>query len=361
LPICTATIEALDQRYGTHHAALADVPLVRGWTEALPVAAALDGGAWLGAYLTEVIKRWSAYLGDVPKLVNFPPPARADASPANARARLDAWLCRVRPRALAGRGDYGFSSWVGVAAEDDEAFVHLAIAALRERGPNLEENWGLGWADARCAYAACTVYQALVALACGATGYSVYPVCATDTWSSTIQLDPGYLARTLPDPRVMDPPYGELAPLDVAGEPAAKHRVLQLLNGFCARDGDALVTGVRQVAVALALYTPHAELMAWQPAAGAHYKRLRYPQPAAEIAHAFVHACVDHGVGFGLLDLATASAADLAAVARLVLPGGFFLDDEVQGRLADYVEAGGELITAWEVPLYDLAQLPAST
>ncbi|HEU4409062.1 MAG TPA: beta-galactosidase [Polyangiaceae bacterium] len=353
------TIDALNQRYGTQHAAYGDAPLVRQWTEDLPVPAALDGGAWLGAYVAEVIKRWSAYLGDVPKLLNFPPPARADASPAHARARLDAWLCRVRPRVLTGRVQYGFSSWVGVAAEDDEAFIHLAIAALRERGPNLEENWGLGWADARCAYAACTVYQALLVLACGATGYSIYPVCATDSWSSAIQLDQAYLARTLPDPKVMDPPYGELAPIDVDGAPAAKHRVLQLVNGFFAREGHALVTGVRKVAVALALYTPHAELMAWQPPASAHYKRLRYPQPAHEVAHAFVLACLDHGVEFGLVDLATASPTELARVERLVVPGGFYLDDEAQDRLADYVQAGGELITGWEVPLYDLSLQPS--
>ncbi len=344
-------IEDLNRRYNASYRTFEDVEPVRSWSGD-QAAAMLDQGAWLGAFLGEAFQRWSAMLGKVTTVVNLPVPARAAWHPEHAASRFDFWLCRVNSRSVPYPIQYGFSSWAGVAAEDDEAFVNLALAAMRARGPNLEENWGLGWSDERCAYAACTVYQSLLSVACGSTGYAVYPACATEGWSEAIELDQAYLAQTLPDPKVMGPPYGSLAPITVDGAPAAKYGTLRLLNMFFAREGAVLLSCMRAQQIVLGLYGLHSQLVAWSPPFDARHKSLRYPQPLAAVVQGFVRACIDHGVTFAVVDLETASSEQLVQIERLVVPGGFLMDEHLQDRLASYVESGGQLLTGWEVPLY---------
>lgn len=345
-------IDSLNSSYRAEYRDFDGVEPARGWDDRAPIAAFLDRGAWAGWYLNEAFRLWGDSLGEAPKLVNIPPPARAEWQADRAPARYDAWLARVRPEGLPPGVHYGFSDWVGIAAEDDEAFLNCVVAAKRRRGPNLEQNWGLEWSERRCAHASCTVYQALLALACGATGYAVYPACATESWPASVQLDRSYLS-SLDDPSLHEPPYGKEAPIDVDGGPATKFRAMKLLNAYLALEGEHLAGISPQVDVALGLYGPYSHLMAWQPPPDTRIMDLRPPQLAADVLKAFVQACLERTLDFNLTDLESIAESDLLRISRLVVPGGAFLSSSVQEKLARYVEAGGCLFYSWEVPGYD--------
>ncbi|HSP77255.1 MAG TPA: beta-galactosidase, partial [Myxococcaceae bacterium] len=224
-------IDALNVAYGTSLRSFGEVPPLKGWGGAPSLTAVLDWGEWCGHYLERVLREWSGALGECPKLVNLPPPARG---------RLDAWLGRVRPERLRGL-EYGFTSWVGNALEEDGAFLSYLVAARRQRGPNLEENWGFSWSDARCVHPISPTYHALLALAAGATGLSVYPACATDAWGPSIEVEPRNVEPEQARSGMYARPYGGEAPITVTGGRGRKFETLSLLTRFLRHEGGELV------------------------------------------------------------------------------------------------------------------------
>jgi beta-galactosidase len=320
---------------------------VTHWAGTDAFAAYQDWGEWTWRYLDEAYQAWSGALGNVSKVINISPPARAKAGP-----KMDAWLCRVRPERLAGL-QYGFTSWAGNAMCDEQAFTSYVLAAKRRRGPNLEENWGFPWSDPRCVHPVSPAYHAVLALAAGATGFSVYPACGTDSWGSTITADRNFLARNAYNLETYDPPYGHAAPITTQGQPGAKFETLRLLGHFLKAEGESLMGCAERLDLAWAVYTPYSQLTAWRPPASERYRGLRLPLPASQALVSFSNGCIDRGVGFGMVDIETASLAGLNAYPRLVLAGSYFMSAPVQEKLARYVERGGTLMVLWESPEYN--------
>lgn len=338
------TIECLNNRHGTSWRAFEDVPAVRTWKDA-PLTALQDWGEWSERYLAGVFGAWSKSLGEVPKVVNIPPPALT------ASAGLDAWLSRVRPERFDGI-QYGFTSWAGNVMRDEKAFLSYVLAAKRRRGPNLEENWGFLWSDPACADPVTPAYHALLALAAGATGFNVYTACATDAWGPTIAADNGFLSRAS-NPHAYAAPYASEAPIGARGEPGRKFETLQLLTHFLGREGTALTGCAPRKDAAWAVYAPNSAVAAWNPPASERRSGLRLPLPSSEGLARFAESCIDRGAAFGLVDLESASDAALAAWPRIVLSGSFFMSADVQEKLARYVEGGGTLGLFWEAPACD--------
>ncbi|GLW28273.1 beta-galactosidase [Actinoplanes regularis] len=164
------------------------------------------------------LARFADALGlDVPAFANLSPPAPG---------RYAAW----RARGLPGHPHYGFTNWAGDTATDDGALDRYLLAATRARGPNLEENWSLGWAYPGWCNPATPIFNGLLGLACGATGLTVYTACATGIGEPHLVV-PG-----------VEAPYGADAPIGTDATPGPAFAALRVLTHFLAAEGVALAT-----------------------------------------------------------------------------------------------------------------------
>lgn len=327
----------------------------RRWPDgptAADVTTLLDWGSWVAESLARAIRGIADGLDlEVPLLVNLPPPARSERHRNRPAGRYDAWLVRNRPELLGGI-NYGFTNWVGNVVRDDEALVNYVLAAKRGRGPNIEENWSLRWVDAECACAAVPIYHALVSIACGATGIDVYTACATGSWGPHLSIDREFLRETTGDPGVLDPPYGDGAPIDVDGRPGPSFDALRLLTSFLADAGPAIVEARPPRGVTWCLDSRGAALQAWGPPAHAAVAG-RALAPSAGTLAAFASYCLRRAIPFALADLHDEASWPAAADAPLALTAGWFMDGAAQKRLAALVDAGRALLLIGEVPQLD--------
>jgi beta-galactosidase len=323
----------------------------------------LAWGAWAGGALRAGLRDVAGWLGlAVPALANLAPPARADrAAPTRAAGRYDAWYVRGLPD-----GDptvhYGYTSWTGDAARDDEALVNYVLAAARGRGPNLEENWSLGWVDPAAALPAVSVYHGLLGLACGATGLSVYTACATAHWGPHLEW-PGAAGGDgdNPGPAWRTPPYGEAAPIGVDGTPGRSYAALRVLAHFLAAAGTDLLEASTPYAVRWYGYRPYAAVGAWaEPLPGGVAGRPAPPTVAGSLVP-LVTGCLRHRMPFSLAELPDgggvagrpAAAQPRPGAGPVVAPAGFFMAAAAQVLLAGFVAAGGRLLLVGELPTLD--------
>ncbi|MFD0345154.1 hypothetical protein ACFQ0M_01855 [Kitasatospora aburaviensis] len=158
----------------------------------------ISWGRWSADVLATGLTGLAEALGpDLPVFTTYSPPARADRVPGRAAGRYDAWLVRNRVGAATAR----LHQLDGQRALGRGGAGQLRPGGERRTGPNIEENWGLRWAEANCAFAVVPIHHTLLGVACGATGISVYPACATAGWGRHLMVD--HALRTDPsgDPR----------------------------------------------------------------------------------------------------------------------------------------------------------------
>jgi beta-galactosidase len=308
----------------------------------------LRWGTWSAETLAAALRRFASCLDlDVPTLANLSPPPRAARCPAKQGGRYDAWVARSQPERHPDI-HYGYTNWTGNALVDDEALVNSVLAAKRRRGPNLEENWSLRWVDPACAFAVVPVFHALLGLACGATGIDVYTACATDHWGNHLVVDREFLRETTGDPCLLDPPYGDAAPIDARGCPGTSFDALRVLTHFLSREGPAMVQARPEPGITWWLYPPFASLRAWDPPADNGIEGC--PSVASTLVP-FVTHCLHRGIPFALENLETGGPR--AVDGPVVVASGFFMAEAAQERLATFVEDGGALLLLGQVPLLD--------
>ncbi|WP_237105271.1 beta-galactosidase [Nonomuraea sp. MG754425] len=323
------TPAAYNESHGTAHA---------GWADLWPPTAAdgplarADWGRFHAEYLAEVYRVWTQAVGSgLPVLVNLNPPTVPE---------LDDWLARVRPE-LWGEISYGFTNWMGVVSADRDAHARYVIAAKRAPGPNLEENWGFSELyDPAYIDGATSFHQSLLALAAGATGFNVYTGVATSGW--TPELD---AARS--------GPYPDCPPVDAGGAPTAKAPLVRALARFFAVHGAEFLECAPVRRDAFGLYLPYAGIAALSgqdedaPGCG---RPLR----------AFHERMRTRGLDYGIVDLESVTAQELAAYRTVTVPGGPFLHREVRDLLAAYAEAGGLVLVDGPVPELDERMRPCA-
>ncbi len=292
-------------------------------------------GEWLGDAIASRLAWFAASLDlEVPMLANLPPPARAERHHSRPGGRYDAWLLRNRPWRRPGV-HYATTSWVGNATLDDEALVSNVLAAGVRRGPNLEENWSLRWADPLAEHANVPIFHALLRLACGATGATVYTACATDSWGSHLGLDR------------LAPPYGDAAPVTVDGRAGPSFEPLRVLCHFLNGVGPEIARARPQPGITWCSYSPYAALGAWdpRPAAVAGHE---LPAPSTTLAWMLEH-CLQRAVPVALADV----EAELPT-GPLALRGGPFMAREAQARVAQRVaDERAPLLLLGAVPRLD--------
>ncbi|MCG6494295.1 beta-galactosidase [Kitasatospora sp. A2-31] len=305
-------------------------------------------GRWSAHVLVAGLAKLADALGpDLPVFTTCSPPARADRVPGRVAGRYDAWLVRNRvgaatvlPRAYTG--------WTGDVLSGEEALVNYVLAAKSGRGPNIEENWGLRWADASCAFPVVPIRHNLLGVACGATGISVYPACATAGWGRHLVVDRTWQAEPAGDHAQFDPPYGDAAPIGLDAEPGPAFAALQVLTHFLAGRQDALTASHPEPGVWWGVHPPYAAVGAWDWAGNGSR-----PAPSADRTLVpFVAHCLRRNLPFRLTELAGGRALD-PATGPLTAVSGRFMEQALQRRLTEFAERGGPLLLVGEVPVLD--------
>ncbi|MEU6238159.1 beta-galactosidase [Kitasatospora sp. NPDC047058] len=306
-------------------------------------------GAWSAEALSAGMARLAEAIGPgIPVFTTYSPPARADRDPRRAAGRHDAWLARNRVGAPAAL-PRAYTSWAGNVLTDEEALVNYVLAAKGGRGPNIEENWGLRWADAGCAYPVVPVHHSMLGVACGATGINVYPACATSGWGHHLAVDRAWPGAA-GDPAQFDPPYGDAAPVLTDGSPGRSYAALQVLTHFLAGQQDVLAVSRPEPGVRWGVHPPYAAIGAWSWAAAGRDQAV--PDAGLTLVP-FVAHCLRRNLPFRLEELTGRTAVPGAAAGPLVAVSGRFMERALQHRLARFAEQGGPLLLLGRLPRLD--------
>ncbi|HEV7806428.1 MAG TPA: beta-galactosidase [Solirubrobacteraceae bacterium] len=328
----------------------------RDWDPHAALEDLVRWGEWCGDALADTLTRFASSLDlELPMLANLPPPAPAARHATKPGGRYDAWLARNRPWRRPGL-HYATTSWVGNAVVDDEALVNHVLAATLRRGPNLEENWSLRWVDPLAGHANVPIFHALLGIACGATGIDVYTACSTAHWGAHLDVDRDFLRETGEDPNMLDPPYGDAAPVVADGSPGPSYGPLRVLTHFLRAAGPDIVRAAPRPGITWCSYAPYSALAAWDPGAKATVAGYALAQPSTTLAALLGH-CLARAIPFALADL---QQPRLPAT-PLVLSCGPFMARETQRRLAVHVRDGGALLVLGAPPTLDEDLAPCTT
>ena len=272
-----------------------------------------DWSAYQAAYMAELFRRLRAWLSTtLPCFVNVNPPL---AEPYG----IDAWLSRIDPDRWPDI-HYGFTDWIGVAADDAGVVDRYEVMVRRARGPNLEENWGLSdLYDGAYAADAVPFHQTLLTAALGGTGHNVYPGVRTTTWDDDLD-------------RLHEKPYAPTAPITESGAPSSRAGTDALLNVYFERYGAELLECRAAADVAIGLYLPYAQVGAWLDEADGS-EALGLMSPGRIVASALRQLRAAH-IGVDLVNLEACVDADLGRHRVILVPGGLFMARDVQERLA---------------------------
>lgn len=273
----------------------------------------------------------------------------------------DGWYAKVAGRP----GEHvrwGTTDWTGVAAQSARAYVQHVMAATRERGPNLEEDWGSSAQhDPAFAHAAPSYFQTLLHLACGATGVTVYTGVGTDAWRDDPGLrpeGPGGEPGTWPLGHVPVEHPGH-APVDAEGGLRPKYWTLAQLGDYLAAEGPGLACAHRAASLAWAAYAPYAWAGAWAPrGARDHRPWLRAgfracPTVTYHGLESLVETALATGLDHGQVALGQAPQEELAEWPLLVLAGYDTMAPEAQDQLVAHVERGGHLLLTGLLPRWN--------
>ncbi|WP_380282311.1 beta-galactosidase [Kitasatospora purpeofusca] len=305
-------------------------------------------GRWSAEALATGMAALAEALGpDVPAFTTHAPPARADRVPGREAGRHDAWLARNRVGAATAL-PRAYTSWTGDVLSDEEALVNYVLAAKAGPGPNIEENWGLRWAEPGCAFPVVPIHHTLLGVACGATGISVYPACATEGWGPHLAVDGSRPSGAAGDPGPFDPPYGDAAPVRLDAGPGPAFAALRVLTHFLAGRQDALALSRPEPGVCWGVHPPYAAVGAWDRTGNGD----RPVPSAARTLVPFVAHCLRRSLPFRLAELTGRTALDPSA-GPLVTVSGRFMERALQQRLAAFAEDGGALLLVGEPPTLD--------
>lgn len=327
----------------------------------------LDWSAFQSQWYVQVAQTYHAFLLDaglrpsMPIYFNFNPNSSGYRSNP---ASNDGWYTRAFPATTHGF-QHGLTDWVGVVANDPEAYRQFVMALTARRGPALELDWGFSREYAPpYSHATPCLFETILALACGATGINAYTVVGTRAWRDDPHLAaPWYPARTNRKHTPANEDYPGSAPVDSEGRTSPKLEALTLLYGFLRHEASCFARARSTHELAWGVYPPWAFAGQWLPGGDADDLYWRpplatVPRAAYHGLDAFVELCTNSGTGFQQVDLS--QDADLPESVRvLCIAGHSFMSQDAQRRIGRFVRRGGTLLLTGSIPDRDEKLRPA--
>jgi len=334
-----ASLDEYNQIHGTSVADWREILPPRGYTAPKDLHGLkkyMDWSQFLGHTLGQTYQQYAALLDlDVPTVSNVNPPL---ADPWG----VDAWLSRVQPH-LFGSVQYGYTNWIGIAAEDPSVMSRYMLLTRRAPGPNMEEDWGFATLYGPAyEYPSVCFQQTLLAIAGGATGYNLYTAVGTAHWTDDLD-------------RFQSRPYPSHPPVREDGSLTPKAMVAGHLGRFFAKHGADYLACRPATPVAWGLYVPYSLVGAWTgsvPREKAAVSGHQFP-PTGPVMMAMDEGFRRHGIEMDFTDVERSSLDELLRYPVLVLPGMPFMDASTQEKLATYCRRGGRLAIIGEVPTLD--------
>ncbi|MDD5310988.1 MAG: beta-galactosidase [Candidatus Omnitrophica bacterium] len=294
----------------------------------------LKWGEWQSEYMGSVYREYSSFIkSKVPFVINLSPPIDGK--------RLDHWLTRAIPEKWKNI-NYGFTNWLKPVSEDSVSFERYSLLAKRKRGINFEENWGFSKIyDTRFQYPVVCVFETLLAVASGATGFNVYTAVNTGRWDDLID-------------RVHERPYPDSSPIKEDGTLTKKYDVLALLAGFFKENAADFLEAGPCRGIAWGFYPAYSYLAAWDIPddclKGLGFGRFKCGFGGLD---EFQRLLRGKNIDFQITNIESAAPKELNSYKNIVLCGGSFMDRKTQGKLLKYASSGGRLIFTGEVPSLD--------
>lgn len=256
---------------------------------------------------------------------------------------------------------WGFTNWIGVVPHSAKAYVQYILAASRERGPNLEEDWGFSAQyDIAYAHAAPSYFQSILYLANGATGLNVYTGVGTKAW----RRDDNLRLEDIPWERLTGKADGEYpghAPISSEGARLHKYWTVAQLSAYLNAEGASMATSPRAASLAWAVYTPYAWAGAWAPRGIRDHKPFHNaglracPHVTYHGLESLIETALATGLDWRQLDLREAPPEEVARWPLLVLAAYDFMSREAQEKLVRHVREGGHLLVTGLLPRWNEA------
>jgi hypothetical protein len=260
---------------------------------------------------------------------------------------------------------FGSTDWLGAVAGSPHAFRQSIMAVTAYRGPAMEMNWGFA-SEHYAPYDLVTpsVYEAMVALAAGATGITAYTFAGTHAWRHDPNLHVKWVhQRTNDRGDESSADYPGDAPILSTGERTGKFWSLMQLSQFLADEGPRFLVAGQRSPVAWAIYPPYAwagqwllrgdvDDLVWRPPLRA------VPRGAYHGLDAFAEMMLSQGIGFRQTDV-TRGDHEVAGSDAICVSAYEYMDLATQRRLADHVARGGQLLLTNVVPNLDESLRPA--
>jgi beta-galactosidase len=276
-------------------------------------------------------------------------------------ASNDGWYTRVAGAAERGH-TFGTTSWLGVIVHDRTAFRQYVMATTFSRGPALEQNWGFSTQyDAPYQFETPSHFETMLALACGATGFTAYTFAGTRAWREDANLGGEWHAlRTNDRGDETSGDYPGTSPVLSDGTRTRKFWTLRQLSQFLRDEGPRFVAAGPRARVSWGIYPPYAWAGQWLPRGDADDVMWRpplrtIPRGAYHGLDAFVELLLEEGEGFRQEDV---TGKEGFASQVLCVSAHEYMDARTQERLAAHVEDGGGLLLTGIVPSLDERLLP---
>ena len=293
----------------------------------------LRWGRWQSEFMGLIYKEYSSFIkSKVPFVINVNPPSEGK--------RLDHWLARVIPERWP--VNYGFTNWLKPVSEDAASFERYSLLSKRSRGVNFEENWGFSKLyDERFQHPVVCVFETLLAVANGATGFNVYTAVNTAGWDDLID-------------NAHERPYPDSSPIKEDGTLTKKYGVLALLANFLKDNAADLLEAESSREIAWGFYPAYSCLAAWD-IPGETLGKLGFGPFKCGFGglDEFQRVLRGKNTDFRIVNIESAAPKELNGYRNIVLCGGSFMDRKTQQKLSKYAASGGRLIFVGEAPSYD--------
>lgn len=270
----------------------------------------------------------------------------------------DGWYSKIEFRP-AGGVQWSTTSWMGGVPLSAKAHVQHILAASRERGPNLEEDWGFGaHGDLAPAHASPSYFQSLLHIAHGATGINVYTGVGTKAWRG----DDNLRLEGIPWERITGQSDGEYpghAPISADGERLHKYWTIAQLGAYLAAEGASMATSPRAASLAWVVHTPYAWAGAWAPRGSRDHRPFHRagfracPHVTYHGLESLIETSLSTGLDWRQVDLLEATPQELARCPLLILAAYDFMAAEAQEKLVGYVRGGGHLLLTGLLPRWN--------